>query len=89
MDSQPGREIADFIRQEFVQDPGIVLDEGVRLIEEGFVDSLGIFLLVSFLEDRFGIELQSEDVTLENFETLAAIDRLVASKLGTEDADGR
>jgi acyl carrier protein len=50
------------------------------LIDSGVVDSLGIFQLIAFLEERFGIKIGDEEITPENFGTVAAIDRLVASR---------
>jgi acyl carrier protein len=51
------------------------------LIEEQIIDSLGIFEVVAFLQERFGIVIDAEDVTIENFETLGSICQLVDSKL--------
>ena len=50
------------------------------LIESGVVDSLGIFQLIAFLEERFGIKIGDEEITPEHFGTIAAIDRLVAAR---------
>ena len=50
------------------------------LIDSGVVDSLGIFQLIAFLEERFGIKIGDEEITPENFGTIAAIDRLVAAR---------
>ena len=70
------------IQEEFMADqPDSRLDLDTELIQEGVIDSLGIFNLVSFLMERFGIEVESEDVVIENFETLDAIKALVQSKL--------
>jgi len=51
------------------------------LIEEQIIDSLGIFAMVAFLEGRFGITIEAEEVTIDNFETLDSICQLVSSKL--------
>jgi len=50
------------------------------LIDSGVVDSLGIFQLVAFLEERFGITIGDEEITPENFGSIAAIERLVAAR---------
>ena len=57
------------------------LDGTTYLIEEQIIDSLGIFSMVSFLEERFAITIAAEDVVLDNFETLDAICAFVESKL--------
>lgn len=51
------------------------------LIEEQIIDSLGIFAMVAFLEERFGVTIEAEEVTVDNFETLDAICHFVSSKM--------
>jgi acyl carrier protein len=50
------------------------------LIESGVLDSLGIFQLVAFLEERFGVAIADSEITPENFGTLERIERLVAAR---------
>lgn len=50
------------------------------LIDSGVVDSLGIFQLIAFLEEHFGIKIGDEEITPENFGTISAIDRLVSAR---------
>lgn len=76
-----GPAISEYIRSEFVLE-GMEADvETANLLEEEIIDSLGIFTLVSFIEDKFGVSVEPEEVNLDNFETVAAVTRLVESKL--------
>lgn len=58
------------------------------LIEHGVLDSLGLLNLMTFIEDQTGIRVPDEEVLLENFETITAIeqtiDRLRAAGLGKQ-----
>jgi acyl carrier protein len=54
------------------------------LTEIGVVDSLGIFRLVSFLEDSFGVRISDEEIVHDNFQTIADIERFVAGKLAAK-----
>jgi acyl carrier protein len=78
-------EIKDKVR-EFVLDAaqrkGLdnVTDEE-SLTENGVIDSLGIFRLVSFLEDNFGIRIADEEIVNDNFRSVVAIESFVADKL--------
>jgi acyl carrier protein len=78
-------EIRDKVR-EFVLDAAerkglnTVTDEE-SLTENGVVDSLGIFRLVSFLEDNFGVRIGDEEIVSENFRSVIAIESFVAGKL--------
>ncbi len=50
------------------------------LIENHVIDSLGLFMLVSFVETRFGVQVGDEELVPENFGTLDAIADLVERK---------
>jgi acyl carrier protein len=64
-----------------VDEPPDSLDENTHLIEEELLDSLGIFTMVTFLEERFSIQIDPEEVVLDNFETIGTIEQLVQRHL--------
>jgi len=74
--------IKDYILEEFVPDGDVDVEDDTNLLEEEVVDSLGIFTLVSFIENKFNVAVEAEEVNLDNFETLQSITKLVESKLG-------
>jgi acyl carrier protein len=63
------------------------LDDLTNLIEEDILDSLGIMSLVEFLEERYGLDIDPAEIEIENFETLAAISNLVATKRAARTAN--
>ncbi len=73
--------ITEYIKTEFVRNGSTVDLETANLLEEEIIDSLGIFTLVSFIEDRFGVAVEPEEVNLDNFETVTAVTKLVESKM--------
>ena len=50
------------------------------LLDNGVIDSLGLFQLVQFLEVECGVVIADDELTPENFATLEAIEKLVDSK---------
>lgn len=52
------------------------------LIEGGLIDSMGIQELIAFLESSRNIEFDIDDLTVENFNTIDDIDKLVSMKTG-------
>ncbi len=50
----------------------------------GFVNSMIAIQLVDFLEKHFGVTVEEDDLDLDNFRSLAAMDRFVAGKLGQD-----
>ena len=62
------------------------LDSDTLLLENGVVDSIGVLELVGFLESEFGIAVTDEDLTADNFRTVAQIGAFVQVKQRTGDA---
>jgi acyl carrier protein len=60
---------------------GLAIDG--ELLDSGIVDSMGILELVMFLEERFGIALDDDEMLPDNFRSVPAIAALVSRKLGT------
>jgi acyl carrier protein len=73
--------ITEYIRSEFANNDTSVDLDSANLLEEEILDSLGIFTLVSFIEDKFGVAVDPEEVNLDNFESVAAVTKLVEGKL--------
>ncbi len=55
----------------------ISLQENDSLSETGVIDSIILLELVDFLESEYKIEIPVEMLTLENFDTLAGINKSV------------
>jgi acyl carrier protein len=55
------------------------------LLRNEVLDSMGIFEIVSFVENEFEIEILDEDLLPDNFETIGSIARLVESKRASEN----
>jgi acyl carrier protein len=73
--------IKSYILEEFLPDAnGDELTTTTPLIEGGILDSLATVRLVTFLEERFGIEMQAYEVNTENLGNLESIGQLVRSK---------
>lgn len=50
------------------------------LMAKEAIDSMGILQIIGFVEDEFGIDLDDDDLSVENFATLDAISELVERK---------
>ncbi len=58
----------------------IELQPDTPLIESGIIDSLGLFKLISFIEERFDVMIEPDEIVLANFETLDTIHNLIMMK---------
>lgn len=56
------------------------LTDDFPLLESQVLDSMGLYELVTDLEQRYGIEISDEELVPENFGTVASIARLVEAK---------
>lgn len=72
--------IRSFILQHFPAARKSLVDDQVPLLSSGIVDSLGMLDLVSFLEKSFSIQIADEELTPENFATVATLASFVQTK---------
>ncbi len=56
-----------------------ITDE-VLIFKNGFLDSMGLVLLITYLEDTFNIQTTDADLVEENFESINAITAFVEKK---------
>lgn len=56
---------------------GANLDDTFSLIENGVLDSLGIMKLIQFIEEKFSLSIDDEDILPENFENIESISRFI------------
>jgi len=75
-------QVRTFILEELARRKGITeFTDDDSLTENGVVDSLGTFRLVSFLENNFNLHVADEDIVHENFRSVREIERFVNGKL--------
>jgi acyl carrier protein len=74
--------VKDYILREFL--PGAnasELTDDTPLVAGAILDSLATVQLVAFLEERYGIEVEAHEASIDNLNTLTEIAALVQSKL--------
>ncbi|HET9308187.1 MAG TPA: acyl carrier protein [Candidatus Sulfotelmatobacter sp.] len=74
-------QVRQFIREELAAAKGIAtFTDSESLTENGIIDSLGIFRLVTFLEENFGVRVGDEEISADNLQSVDKIEELVISK---------
>lgn len=68
------QEIRDFFLSE-LKDNGFheKIDGEISLIDSGILDSLGILVTISFLEEKYGIVIDKNDLTPNRLDSVNAI----------------
>jgi acyl carrier protein len=56
------------------------VQDNTLIFKEGYFDSMGFVLLITFLEDTFGIKTTDADLIEANFESIDAISDFVIRK---------
>ena len=74
--------VKSYILEEFLEgeDPD-ALEMSTELMTGGILDSLATLKLITYLEERFGVEIEADEADEENLNTIADIASLVNSKL--------
>jgi acyl carrier protein len=74
--------VKGYLLEEFLpgEDPASLADD-TPLITGKVIDSIAALKLVSFLEERFGIQVEAHEADFDHLDTIDRIVRFVASKL--------
>jgi acyl carrier protein len=74
-------QIRQYIIDNILFGDGEKLTEDVSFQESGILDSTGFLELITFVEERFGIEITDSELVPENFDTLRKMSGFVEQKL--------
>ena len=74
--------ISEFILKNFVfNDQKEKLDENISLYEKGIIDSTGVLELVDFLEEKFEIKIEDEELVPDNLDSINKISKFIQRKI--------
>jgi len=60
---------------------GVSFTDSDNLLTKGVIDSLRMLDMMSFLEDKYGLKIDEDEMMPENFESVEAITRFVEKKI--------
>jgi acyl carrier protein len=72
--------LARYIASELLNQANLAIGVDDDLLGSGLLDSLSVMSLVYHIEQEFGISIPAEDVLIENFGSLSAIDSYVGRR---------
>ena len=79
--------IRDFIAANLLYSKeGFTYADDASLLREGIIDSLGVVELVEFLQTRFGVKVEQQEVRPDNFDSVAKLAAFVRRKLAAAPA---
>ncbi len=74
------KEIIEFLYDESLKDEFDNLDYDDSLLELGIIDSVKMLDLINFIETKFNIQVDDDDLFPENFDSINAIVNYIQSK---------
>ena len=75
------QELRQFVIDNFLFGREGELRDEESFLDNGIIDSTGVLELISFLEQRFGLELGESDLTPDNLDSINKVTKLVESRL--------
>jgi acyl carrier protein len=83
-------EIAQRLRGFIVENYLFGQDDGLKdtdsFLEKGIIDSTGVLELVAHLQESFGINVEDEELTPDNLDSISNVTSYLARKLNLSDA---
>ena len=73
--------VKEYIQQATYVDRDKIRDDSL-IFKEGYFDSMGFVVLITFLEENFGIRTTDSDLVEENYEFINAITDFIIRKNG-------
>lgn len=67
----------------------VVVGGDTSFLESGLIDSTGVLELVAFLEEKFKIKVEDEDLIPANLDSVNALIRFVEAKLAVPTSSRR
>jgi acyl carrier protein len=71
--------VREFILNATLADKTKILDESL-IFKEGFFDSMGFVMILTFIEETFGVKVKDADLIEDNFESINAISEFISRK---------
>lgn len=80
------QQIREYVKENFLMGLSDArFDDNASFLGLGILDSTGVIELISFIEERFGVQVADEEMVPENLDSVNAIERYVRGKTALDD----
>jgi|WetSurMetagenome_2_1015567.scaffolds.fasta_scaffold543583_2 acyl carrier protein len=80
-EAEISRTVSSFISKNFLFDEHLHVTDDQSLLGTSVLDSTGVLELITFLETEYGVKFNDDELTAENFDSLARIRSIISRKL--------
>ena len=78
-------DVRSFIEADFFDGVPQEIDRDISLLQTGVMDSMGLFRLIFFLQETYGVKVPDDELLAENFESISSIAGYVERKMSKRD----
>lgn len=71
-----------FIDNFFIEEGSGELSDDDSFLESGILDSMGVLTLVEFVKEKYGVEIEDEELVPENWDSVCRVANFIRAKLG-------
>jgi len=79
------KEIKNYIIEASLSNSDIIKSETL-IFDTGLLDSMGLLFLIEFIGEKYGVEVNDEELNPKNFESIQCIVSFIDKKLKTKAA---
>ena len=73
--------VREFVIENFLFGDGQQLQDDTSFMESGIIDSTGILELITFLEEKYEIKIEDDELIPENLDNLQNVAQFVSRKM--------
>jgi len=77
------KEVREFVVKNFLLDDAGALQDDTSFLDSGIVDSTGMLELIMFLENRYRIKIEPEEMLPENLDSIKRVVEFLGKKGAT------
>jgi acyl carrier protein len=78
------QDIRQFVIQNFLFGRGDQLRNDESFLESGVIDSTGVLELVSFLQEKFGVSIEDDELVPANLDSVELVTSFIERKLAVQ-----
>ncbi|MBI5055399.1 MAG: acyl carrier protein [Nitrospirae bacterium] len=75
-------EIRGFVVENFLYGKDDGFGDNISFLERGLIDSTGVLELLAFVETRYGVSVDDEELIPDNFDSVDKLSDFIARKAG-------
>jgi len=72
--------VRQFVVTNFYVPDGIAITDDQSLLDSGVIDSTGVLELIAFVEDRFSIQIEDQEMVPANLDSIGRVAEFVSRK---------